>query len=97
MTEATLFGVSMGGAISGVALPEAPGLSDHWFAIEPVGSTFETYLERTAFWRALSGALEVEDVTIVHALYDGLVPYDESRELQAALRAHDLPRLARHR
>lgn len=81
----------------------AVALSGNTFAVNAqqdierqMGGTFEevpaTYLERTVVARvddiAASG---VGGVVIVHGLADGLVPYDQSRELATALRARGVP------
>ena len=52
----------------------------------------ERYREATLVARAEDiAASGVRSVTFVHGLEDGLVPYDQSRELAAALRRHDVP------
>jgi dipeptidyl aminopeptidase/acylaminoacyl peptidase len=61
-----------------------------------MGGTFEevpdTYLDRTVVRRvddvARSG---IGGVVIVHGVGDGLVPYDQSREMATALRANGMP------
>lgn len=52
--ETIMFGVSMGGSVSGTALVEAPrlndgeGLWDHWVFVEGVSNVAETYAEAVA-------------------------------------------------
>jgi acetyl esterase/lipase len=129
-----LYGVSMGGNSSGLALaskPIRPGGSpmyDHWFAIEPAANVTETYLEarslsvsnnKTAvnavadIEAEMGGPIEskpdayrahtvmaripeivasgIRGVTIVHGVGDGLVPYNQGRELGQALKAQRMP------
>lgn len=120
-----LLGVSMGGAVSGLAVAEGPvGLFDHWIDVEGMVNITETYAEATAAAPSgeyVAGARDdireetsggspvelarrtivartgdiaasgVDGVTVVHAVADGLVPYDQSLELVAALRAQMVP------
>lgn len=63
---------------------------------EAFGGTFEekpeVYLDRTVVARADDiAASGVRGVVVVHGAADGLVPYDQSRELAAALRARGVP------
>lgn len=51
----------------------------------------ETYAERSVVTRAAEIAANVEGVTIIHALDDGLVPYNQSRELATLLAAQEEP------
>lgn len=81
----------------------ALGVSGNTFAVHAtedierqMGGTFEevpdAYLERTVVARADDiAASGIRGVVLVHGVDDGLVPYDQSRELQAALRAVDVP------
>jgi len=132
--DSILYGVSMGGNTSGLALAagETVGettepLYDHWIAVEPAANVLETYLEATAlestsefiarakadieaemggtFTEAPEAFLErtvvlraadiaasgVQGVVVVHALDDGLVPYDQGRELATVLRLNGVP------
>jgi dipeptidyl aminopeptidase/acylaminoacyl peptidase len=60
-----------------------------------MGGTFfevpETYAERSVVTRAEEIAANVKGVTIIHGLDDGLVPYNQSRELAALLAAQGEP------
>lgn len=120
------FGVSMGGAVCGLAAAEAPqradgrDLYDVWFDVEGVTMQAETwaeaklvghpaagdierenggtpadapaaYVRRSAAMRAPELREKVAGVVIVHAVNDGLVPYNQGRELAAALRAAAVP------
>lgn len=52
----------------------------------------DTYAERTVVNRTEDiAAAGLQGVVIVHGLVDGLVPYNQSRELQALLRAQGVP------
>lgn len=125
-----LWGISMGGAISGTALSEAlyvvsdPArpVFDHWVGVEPLVNFGESYLEARAFQLAeLAGEMErdaggtpdavpgeykrrtvvmnadriaaagLKSVTLVHAINDGLVPYNQVREMAAAAVANGMP------
>lgn len=122
-----LFGVSMGGAISGTAIVEAPrsnggqGLFDVWLDVEGVTMLHETYYEARAVGHAAAKGIErdtggafeevpeeylrrspalragemadlgLEHAFVVHALNDGLVPYDQGREMSTALLAAGVP------
>lgn len=121
-----LFGVSMGGAVTGLALAEAPqradgsDLYDWWFDVEGVSMLHETWLEATAVGHPSAPQIEEETggtplevpqeyvrrsvalrpldvrehvggVVVLHALNDGLVPYDQGREAALTLRAVGLP------
>lgn len=121
LDDVFLFGVSMGGAVSGLALAEGPsGLFDYWVDVEGMNNITETYLEATAATPSsdyVRGAAEdiraetsggspselarrsvvtraadiaasgLKGAVVVHAVGDGLVPYDQSVELVAALRS----------
>ncbi|MGB0652861.1 MAG: alpha/beta hydrolase family protein [Thermoplasmatota archaeon] len=52
------FGVSMGGAVSGTAVAEAPGLYDLWFNVEGVTVLYETWAEASAALPAAAAAIE---------------------------------------
>ncbi|MFN2543995.1 MAG: alpha/beta hydrolase family protein [Actinomycetota bacterium] len=61
-----------------------------------MGGTFEEvpdrYLEESVVTRGADiAASGVKGVILVHGLGDGLVPYDQSRELESALVANDVP------
>jgi hypothetical protein len=100
------YGVSMGGNASGLALAAAgPGLYDRWFDIEGANNVVETYnaarrwprptpspmrRHTASSWRWAARS-RIAGVVMVHALDDGLVPYDQSREMQAALQTRGLP------
>lgn len=60
-----------------------------------MGGTFfevpETYAERSVVTRAEEVAANVDGVTIIHGLDDGLVPYNQSRELATLLGALQEP------
>lgn len=132
ITNVILYGVSMGGNSSGLALtrgaqkPDGSNtpLFNHWIAAEPAANVIETYLEASAVERAVPfAALAKEDIEkefggtlaeqpaaylagsvvarsqdidalesayIIHGFDDGLVPYNQSRELAAGLRAHNI-------
>ena len=117
-----LWGISMGGAISGTALSEAlyvvedpnQPVFDHWIGVEPLVNYSESYLEAMGFLPALAAEMEKDSggrpdavpqeyrrrtvvmnadriagaglrtVTLVHAVNDGLVPYNQVREMAAA-------------
>ncbi len=126
-----LFGVSLGGATSGVAVAETPLLWDTWFAIEPVTALYETwaaasaaapgipfaakarddierdagrdgdgacgfhacpdaFLRRSAVHR-IDDMTGLQEVFIVHAAYDGLVPYDQGVQLAIGLQQAGIP------
>ena len=128
-----LYGVSMGGNTSGLALAAQPKrangrpLFDVWFDIEGAANVIETYFEARAlsvsgnttavnavediedemggpFETAAATYLEravvnrvgdiaasgVRDVYMVHGAADGLVPYNQSVELAALLRLHQV-------
>ena len=52
----------------------------------------DTYSERTVVNRTQDiAAAGLKGVVVVHGLVDGLVPHNQSRELQALLRAQDVP------
>lgn len=129
-----LYGVSMGGNTSGLALAAKPTrangrpLFDVWFDIEGANNVVETYFEARALAptgnatavnavadieEEMGGTFEekaevylrhsnvariadiaasgVSDVYLVHGLVDGLVPYNQSAEFRALLRAHRVP------
>lgn len=125
LDDVYLLGVSMGGAVSGLAVAEGPeGLFDYWVDVEGMVNIAETYAEATAaaptsayvagarddiFAETYGGssaeltrrtvvartpdiaASGVKGVTVVHAVGDGLVPYDQSVELVTGLRAQLVP------
>lgn len=136
-----LFGVSMGGAISGTAIAEsvmlpsgesrftADGspLFDYWIDVEGVSQLAETHAEATAAaavnetaakardgierdtggtpvecplaYQRRSPALHAVDMqlggiraaTVIHAVNDGLVPYNQGREMASALATALIP------
>ena len=57
----------------------------------PVESRPEAYAERTNVLRATDIAGHVGGAVLVHGVMDGLVPSNQSREMQAALRAQGVP------
>lgn len=58
----------------------------------PFESRSETYLERTVVNRASDiAAAAIDGVVMAHALNDGLVPYNQSREMAAVLAANGVP------
>ncbi|HVM35844.1 MAG TPA: alpha/beta fold hydrolase [Actinomycetota bacterium] len=58
----------------------------------PFESNADTYRERTVVNRASDvAAAELDGVVMTHALNDGLVPYNQSREMAAALAANRVP------
>ncbi|HVF53812.1 MAG TPA: prolyl oligopeptidase family serine peptidase [Actinomycetota bacterium] len=135
----TIYGVSMGGNMSGLAValagenglmkasPADDPLFDYWFDIEGSVNLIETYtesrlaggisetavkaqedieaetggsfesapdafLERTVVARTDDiAAAGLSGVVIVHGLNDGLVPYNQSRELAALLAMRGVP------
>lgn len=130
---AIIYGVSMGGNTSGLAVAAqatraggAP-LYDYWIAGEPAANVIETWAEATAVAPAVPFAAKARDdieaqhggtffeqpqsymngavvlrspdiaasgikgVAIVHGFDDGLVPYNQARELAAALRLQGVP------
>jgi dipeptidyl aminopeptidase/acylaminoacyl peptidase len=133
--QTVLFGVSMGGNASGLALAAAARqknaasnpLFDYWFDVEGAVNVAETYAEASllapanAFaanakadieaeaggtpdsdplaYRDLSvvshideiAASGVKGIAVIHAVEDGLVPYDQARELAAELAAVEIP------
>ncbi len=114
-----LWGISMGGAISGTALSEAlyvtddanKPIFDHWIGVEPLVNYGESYLEASGAAPGLAREMELDSggtpnevpdeyrrrtvvmnadriaqaglktMTIVHAINDGLVPYNQAREM----------------
>lgn len=130
--ESILFGVSMGGNTSGLAVAEKPmrggaPLFDVWFNIEGAANVIETWAGATALADANAFAKNARDdiqaetggtfaevpdeylkravvartgdikdsgikgVVLVHGIEDGLVPYNQSREIVALLRAQGVP------
>jgi acetyl esterase/lipase len=133
--QTVLFGVSMGGNASGLALALASeekaasggALFDYWFDVEGAVNVIETYAgaavlaPANAF--AANAKADIEDevggtptddpeayadlavvshldeivasgvkgVAVIHALEDGLVPYNQSREIVAGLVANRIP------
>lgn len=130
---AIIYGVSMGGNTSGLAVAaqatraDGAPLYDYWIAGEPAANVIETWAEATAVAPAVpfasKAAEDIEDehggtffeqpesylsgtvvlrtpdiaasgikgVAIVHGLDDGLVPYNQARELATALRLQGVP------
>ncbi len=125
-----LWGISMGGAISGTALSEAlyvvedpqQPVFNHWVGVEPLVNFGESYLEARAFQLSeLAAEMEndaggtpdavpgeyqrrtvvmnvnriadagLETVTLIHAINDGLVPYNQVREMALAASQAGLP------
>jgi pimeloyl-ACP methyl ester carboxylesterase len=116
-----LFGVSMGGAVSGTALAESRGIFDAWIDVEGIGNMTETWLAATAVGDsaaaeiasdcggtpltassayvrrspALRGpaiaASGIKSAIVVHALADGLVPYNHGRETATVVAAAGVP------
>lgn len=108
------FGVSLGGAVSGVAVAESD-LYDVWFDIEGITQLHESWAEARAALPAAADAIErdtgcsfavcpdefarrspaqraadfvgLDAVYVIHALYDGLVPYDQGAQMAGALAA----------
>lgn len=135
ITETVLFGVSMGGNSSGLALAaaakeKAPGggpLFDYWFDVEGAVNVVETYAGASVLAPAnefaANAKADIEDemnatfeedpdgyadlavvshmdeiaasgvkgVTVIHALEDGLVPYNQAREIVTQLVAEQIP------
>lgn len=135
ITNVVLYGVSMGGNTSGLAVAanakradDVTPLFDYWVAGEPAANATETYLEATGVGMsgnvfAARAAADIEDeyngtlaenpqghlngtvvariadiatsgvkgVAIVHGFDDGLVPYNQARELATLLRAAGIP------
>ncbi|WP_372781107.1 alpha/beta hydrolase family protein [Litorivivens sp.] len=138
-----LFGVSMGGAVSGTAIAESVDLAnggskftedgsplfDYWIDVEGVSSIIETYSEAAAaaggtgnetamaaqsgierdtggspvqcplayerrspvFQAALMKRAGIRAATVVHAVNDGLVPYNQGRQMAGALATATIP------
>lgn len=134
ITNVVLFGVSMGGNSSGLALAakakraDGSPLFDYWFDVEGAVNVTETYLEATAvagsgnayavnaktdIEQAFGGTIAekpdiyldstvvaraddvaasgVKGIVFVHSLDDGLVPYNQSREMAASMDARGVP------
>jgi pimeloyl-ACP methyl ester carboxylesterase len=134
IVQTVLFGVSMGGNASGLALALAKDetnatggpLFDYWFNVEGAVNVLETYAGASALapvneFAALAKA-DIEDemdgtladdpegyadlavvnrmdeikasgvkgVVMVHGVEDGLVPYNQNREIFALLRAQEI-------
>ncbi|MEA2433549.1 MAG: hypothetical protein QOG54_1006 [Actinomycetota bacterium] len=134
--QTVLFGVSMGGNSSGLALakaseeasPTGGPLFDYWFDVEGAVNVVETYLgarvlaPANAFAANAQADIEAEmggqtfeedpegyqdlavmshldeikasgvkGVALVHAIEDGLVPYNQAREMAAGLRYEEIP------
>lgn len=133
--ETVLFGVSMGGNSSGLALAAAAQeknaakdpLFDYWFNVEGAVNAAETYAGASVLapanafaanakadieaetggtpathpeaYRDLAvvthideiAASGVKGVMVIHALEDGLVPYNQGREIAAELAAEQIP------
>ncbi len=125
-----LFGVSMGGAVSGTAIVESAAISDdgsslfdYWIDVEGVSQLAETYSEAKAAGEATGNATAlaaasgierdtggtpvecplayqrrspalhaaqmqlggIKAATVIHPVNDGLVPYNQGREMASAL------------
>lgn len=136
LDQTVLFGVSMGGNASGLALaqaatdknPRGGPLFDYWFDVEGAVNVLETYAGASALASAnefaanakadieaeMGGATPADDpegyadlavvshideiaasgvkgVVVVHAVEDGLVPYNQSRELVPMLVGAGVP------
>ncbi len=133
--ETVLFGVSMGGNASGLALAASSQhfaetsqpLFDYWFDVEGAVNVVETYLGASALASANTFAAnakaDIEDemnatfeedpegyqdlavvshideiaasgvkgVAIIHAMEDGLVPYNQAREIAGQLLSKQIP------
>jgi acetyl esterase/lipase len=133
--ETVLFGVSMGGNASGLALAEAANeqgpdgkpLFDYWFDVEGAVNAVETYAGAAVLAPANEfaanakadiedelnatpeqdpqayvdlavvshmdeiGASGVKGVVVIHALEDGLVPYNQAREIVPELVSQNIP------
>jgi acetyl esterase/lipase len=133
--QTVLFGVSMGGNASGLALaraaeekaPDGGSLFDYWFDVEGAVNVVETYAgasvlapanEFATFAKAdiedeMNGtpaddpegyadlavvshideiaASGVQGIAVIHALEDGLVPYNQAREMVAELVPTQIP------
>jgi pimeloyl-ACP methyl ester carboxylesterase len=132
--ETVLFGVSMGGNSSGLALARAGAMSegndplfDYWFDVEGAVNVVETYLGASALAPANAFAANakadieaevggtftddpagyqdlavvshmdeieasgVKGVAVIHALEDGLVPYNQAREIASELGSRSIP------
>lgn len=122
--EVYLMGVSMGGAVSGLALAGRSDLFDVWIDVEGMTNLAETYVEASAV--AISGhpyavgavqdikaetggdpieiqrrtvvsriadikASGIRGAIVVHAVSDGLVPYNQGVEMASALAAAGIP------
>lgn len=129
----TIFGVSMGANMSGLAVALQPKRSDgsplwdYWFDIEGAVNVVETYLgaralapvngtaakAKTDIEAEMGGPIEerpeayadravvthideiegsgIEGVVLVHGLDDGLVPYNQSREMSTLLLQAGVP------
>jgi acetyl esterase/lipase len=123
-----LFGVSMGGNMSGLAAAtqatrsDGSPLFDFWIDVEGVANIMEIYIAARAIGHSAANDIEtdtggpieatgpapyqertvalhadgiaaagVPKVILVHGLDDGLVPYNQSRELQSALKQVGVP------
>lgn len=135
ITQTVLFGVSMGGNASGLALARASEeesaaggpLFDYWFDVEGAVNVVETYAGASVLAPANAFAAnakaDIEDemngtfaddpegykdlavvshideiaasgvkgVAVIHALEDGLVPYNQAREIVAELVSQEIP------
>ena len=133
--QTVLFGVSMGGNASGLALagaaeetaPDGSPLFDYWFDVEGAVNVVETYAGASvlapANQFAANAKADIEDemdatfeedpegymdlavvshmdeikasgvkgVTVIHAIEDGLVPYNQAREMITGLLAEQIP------
>ena len=128
-----VYGVSMGGNTSGLAVAARPKahdgspLFDYWVDVEGVANVTETYLGASALAPGVASARKAQEdieqafggslaakpdvyadrtvvnrthdiagaglqgVIVVHGVADGLVGHDQSRQLQALLRARGVP------
>lgn len=133
--ETVIFGVSMGGNTTGLALalaakekePNGDPLFDYWIDAEGATNVIETYFgarmlaagnefaanAHEDIVEEMGGEFEedpapyvqhsvvsrvdeieasgVKGVIVIHGANDGLVPYNQSRELVAELAAHEIP------
>lgn len=122
LTEVFLLGISMGGAVSGMALAQAPaGTYDYWVDVEGVSTLTETWAEAEGVGHPAAAEIETEcggtpfdapvayvhrspafhaaemkfnglrAAVVVHGVNDGLVPYDQGRQMAAAVAGAAIP------
>jgi acetyl esterase/lipase len=125
--QIVIFGVSMGGNSTGLAVAKSEGLFDYWIDVEGAVNVIETYQGARALApfnafaaqaqadieEEMGGSFEsapdayqehcvvcrvgdvaasgVKGVVVVHGVDDGLVPYNQGREMTLALRAEQVP------